>query len=186
MVPTSRSTSAWVRARKPPASRSIALATFSSNISQTQGSDITLRYNLETEKFQVAAAGGYTWVDRQTLSNNRTAIGSVSVVHKPTGISFTMSAGTRDTAGNYRYFKLGYKYGHSRIGPFSVSVDYYAANNMASPGSRSESYGFGLLQRFSNPRLEGYLGLRRYDFTDSSPFNYLTAYSVLAGARWKF
>lgn len=157
-----------------------------SDISQTKDSDITLRYDLETDRFRLQAAGGYTWIDRQTLSNNRTGIGSFSIEHKPTGLSFTMSAGTRDTAGNYRYFKLGYKAGHTRVGPFSVSLDYYGANNMVSAGSRSASYGFGLLQRFSNPRTEAYLGLRHYEFSDLSGLKYSNAQSVLIGARWKF
>ena len=152
----------------------------------TKDSDITLRFDRDGRMFRIIAAGGYTWIDRQTLANNRTFVGSFSIEHKLTGISFTSSSGTRDTAGNYRYFKLGYKSELPRIGPFSVSVDYYAANNMVSGGSRSESYGFGILQRFSNPRIETYLGLRTYRFADTSPVSYQDATSVLVGIRWKF
>ena len=152
----------------------------------TKDSDITLRYDHDGRRFKVTAAGGYTWVDRQTLVNNRTAMGSVSIEHKASGVSFTMSSGMRDTAGNYRYFKLGYRAGISRVGPFSVSLDYYGANNMVSSGSRSESYGFGIIQRFSNPRVEAYAGIRSYGFTDLSSLDYQDAYSVLVGTRWKF
>jgi hypothetical protein len=157
-----------------------------SNAVSTKDSDITLRYDRDGPRFRIAAAGGYTWIDRQTFANNRTAIGSLSIEHKATGISFTTSSGKRDTAGNYRYFKLGFKSGHTRIGPFSISADYYAANNMVSGGSRSESYGLGILQKFANPRMEAYLGLRSYQFVDTSPIRYQDAYSVLIGARWKF
>lgn len=152
----------------------------------TKDSDVTLRYDRDGARFKVTAAAGYAWVDRKTLVNNRTAMGSLSIEHKTSGLSFTMSSGKRDTAGNYRYFKLGYRAGISRVGPFSVSFDYYAANNMVSSGSRSESYGFGIIQRFSNPRLEAYAGLRSYGFTDLSPVRYQDAYSVLIGTRWKF
>lgn len=152
----------------------------------TKDSDITLRYDHDGPLFTVTAAGGYTWIDRQTLANNRTTIASVSVKHKPTGISLSVSGGNRDTAGSYRYFKLAYKVTIPRVGPASVSVDYYAANDMTIAGSRSNSYGFGMLQRFSNPRLEGYLGLRKYEFADPTPVRYLDAYSALIGLRWKF
>lgn len=152
----------------------------------SKDSDITLRYDLDGARFRISGAGGYTWIDRKTLSNNRTVVGSLSIEHKATGISFTTSSGKRDTAGNYRYFKLGYKAELPRIGPFSVSVDYYAANNMVSGGSRSESYGMGILQRFANPRIEAYLGLRSYRFSDVTSVRYQDARSVLAGARWKF
>jgi len=153
---------------------------------QTKDSDITLRYDRDGPNFKISAAGGYTWIDRQTLENNRTFVGSLSIEHKRTGISFTTSSGKRDTTGNYRYFKLGYKSGHNRIGPFSISVDYYGANNMVTVGSRSQSYGLGILQRFASPRIEAYLGLRNYSFTDVSPVSYQDAYSVLVGTRWKF
>lgn len=152
----------------------------------TKNSDVTIRYDHDGRLFKIAAAGGFAWIDRKNLANNRTGMGSLSVEHKATGISFTMSSGTRDTAGNYRYFKLGYKAGASRFGPFSVSVDYYGGNNMVSGGSRSESYGLGILQKFANPRIEAYMGLRSYQFTDTSPIGYQDAYSVLIGTRWKF
>lgn len=166
-------------------SASIGQEVASKNI-ENKSSDITLRYDYDGRLFLIAAAGGYTWVNRKKLANNRTAIGSLSIEHKATGISFTASSGKRDTAGNYRYFKLGYKSGHSRIGPLSVSVDYYAANNMVSGGSRSESYGLGILQKLANPRIEAYLGLRSYRFSDTSRIRYQDAYSVMFGTRWKF
>lgn len=157
-----------------------------SDTAETKDSDITVRYDRDLPNFRITAAGGYTWINRKTFANNRTVVGSVSIEHKSTGISFTSSSGKRDTAGNYRYFKLGYKAELPRLGPFSVSVDYYGANNMVSGGSRSESYGFGILQRFSNPRIEAYLGVRTYRFSDATPVRYQDAYSVMFGTRWKF
>ncbi len=148
--------------------------------------DIAIRFDRDLENFRIAAAGGYIWTDRETVGNNRTVVASISVEHKATGISLTTSTGSRDTQGSYRYIKLGYKAEFPRLGPFSLSVDYYAANDMVSGGSRSQSYGIGVLKRFSNPRLEAYLGLRTYSFSDTSPIRYRDAYSVLVGSRWKF
>jgi hypothetical protein len=156
------------------------------NFVQTQDSDAVIRYDGDFPKFKIVAAGGYTWINRKVSTNNRTVVGSFSIEHKPTGISFTTSSGTRNTQGSYRYFKLGYRAVFPRLGPFSISVDYYGANNMVTGGSRSESYGLGVHKRFSNPRLEAYLGLRTYRFTDPSPVRYRDADSVLVGARWKF
>ena len=156
-----------------------------SNYIKTQDSDVVLRYDADFPKFTIAAAGGYTWINRKTAANDRTIIGSFSIEHKATGISFTTSSGTRNTQGNYRYFKLGYKAEFPRTGPFSVSVDYYGANNMAIDGSRSESFGVGILKRLSNPRIEAYLGLRTYRFTEPSA-RYQDASSAMFGARWKF
>ena len=157
-----------------------------SNFVQTQDSDAVIRYDGDFARFRIIAAGGYTWINRKTAANNRTVVGSFSIEHKATGISFTTSSGSRNTQGSYRYFKLGYKAELPRLGPFSISIDYYGANNMVSGGSRSESYGMGILQRFSNPRVEAYLGVRTYRFTDPSPVRYRDADSVLVGARWKF
>lgn len=156
------------------------------DVAQTQDSDITLRYSHDGRLFRVSAAGGYTWINRKVLENNRTFVGSFSIEHKATGISFTTSSGSRDTTGSYRYFKLGYKAQLPRVGPFSVSVDYYGGSHMVTGGSRSESYGFGILQRFANPRIEAYLGLRSYKYSDPSPVRYQKAHSVFFGGRWKF
>ncbi|PCH75353.1 MAG: porin [Rhodobacteraceae bacterium] len=157
-----------------------------SNLAQTQDSDAVIRYDRDFDRFRIIAAGGYTWINRKTAANNRTVVGSFSIEHKATGLSFTTSSGSRNTQGSYRYFKLGYKAELPRVGPFSISIDYYGANNMVIGGSRSESYGMGILQRFSNPRVEAYLGVRTYRFTDPSPVRYQDADSVLVGARWKF
>jgi len=153
---------------------------------KSQDSDIAIRFDRDLENFRIAASGGVIWTDRKTLGNNRTVVASISVEHKATGISLTSSTGSRDTQGSYQYIKLGYKANFPRLGPFSLSVDYYAANDMVSGGARSKSYGIGVLKRFSNPRLEAYLGLRTYSFSDTSPIRYRDAYSVLAGSRWKF
>jgi len=157
-----------------------------SGAQKTKDSDIAIRFDRDLENFRIAAAAGYIWTDRETLGNNKTVVASFSVEHKATGISLTSSTGSRDTTGNYRYIKLGYKANFPRLGPFSLSVDYYAGNDMVSGGSRSQSYGVGILKRFSNPRIEAYLGLRSYSFSDTSPTRYQDAYSVLAGSRWKF
>jgi porin-like protein len=157
-----------------------------SNVSDSKDSDLTIRYELDSRRFHIRGAAGYTWINRQTARNNRTGISSFSVKHKQSGIILSVSSGTRDTQGNYRYFKLSRDVVLPRIGPLSVSVDYYAANHMVTGGSRSESYGIGIIQRFSEQRLETYLGLREYKYSDQTPIAYRKARSLLVGARWKF
>ncbi len=157
-----------------------------SNVGQSTDSDITIRYELDAPRFHIRGAAGFTWINRDTARNNRTGISSVSIKHKPSGLILSVSSGTRDTQGNYRYFKLSRDVVLPRIGPLSVSLDYYGANHMVTGGSRSESYGIGFIQRFSKQRVETYLGLRRYKFSDRTGIQYQPARSVLLGARWKF
>ena len=153
---------------------------------ETDDSDVSVRFSRDWPLFKVVAAGAYTWKNSQNRRSNQTVIGSVSVLHKPTGISFSTSSGKRDTTGSYQFFKLGYEANFMRVGPSSISLDYYGASNMISDGSKSESVGFGVIQKFSNPRLEGYFSLRSYEYADLTPVDYENAYSFLIGARWKF
>ncbi|MEY8838847.1 porin, partial [Cribrihabitans sp. XS_ASV171] len=158
-----------------------------STVADTIDSDIALRYSHEGAHFKLEAQGSYIWVDRRAGGrNNRTAIASVSAEHKPSGLILSVSTGTRDIAGSYHYVKLSYDPVIPRIGPLSVSVDYYSGRDMVSVGSRSEAWGVGLIQSYEKLKLESYLGVRHYAYEDSSVFDYQNAVSVLLGARWRF
>ena len=157
-----------------------------SQVSDDMTSDITVRYDRDGRYFQISAAGGYSWINRKTFDNNRTAIASASVIHKPSGLNLTVSSGTRDTTGSYRYVKLSYRADILRIGATTVSIDRYEATDMITDGARSESYGLSFIQRLANPRIEAYLAVRSYAYEDLTPLRYRDARSVLIGVRWKF
>ena len=52
-------------------------------------------------------------------------------------------------------------------------------------GARSAAYGIGVVQRFDQINLDGYLGLRNYSLSEPAQA-YLDSSSLYFGARWKF
>jgi len=152
----------------------------------TKDYDLALRYAKELGDFKVRGALAYAWSERETLANTQSTIGSLSVLHSPTGFSATLAAGSRDVSGEYGYIKLGYRDDFFAFGETAMSIDYYDGRDMVSAGSSSGSIGAGVVQKIDKLDLEAYLGYRMYEYSDTSGTTYQDANSILFGARWKF
>ena len=148
--------------------------------------DVTARYSNENAgAFAVSAALGYGWED-DGGARSEAVNGSVSVLHKDTGLSFTAAAGDRDTAGTYGYAKLGYTTDLIAAGATAFGVDYYNGDDTATAGSEARSWGFAAVQSFDSANIDAHLGYREYSYADGSATSYQDSASILAGASLKF
>jgi hypothetical protein len=144
--------------------------------------DIGLVWSGTQGDFELAAAAGYAWDDGDT-TNERYA-GSFSMLHTPTGLNLSLSAGADPDGGSYGYAKAGWKGELIAPGPSAFSIDYYDGDDLATDNSSSEAFGLSAVQTFTDLDLEVYLGYRSYSYDDAA--SYQDADSFLFGARYKF
>ena len=145
---------------------------------------IALRYNGEFGDVKVKGAIGYSEAKLAAGVRRNDTIGSLSLLHS-SGFNVTVAAGDRKQSGNYYYGKLGYQHDWFSVGKTALSIDYYRGNDRSSVGAKSTSYSVGIVQSFDDARIEAYLGLTKYELTETSA-SYLDASSVLFGMRWKY
>jgi hypothetical protein len=132
--------------------------------------------------FELAAAAGYAWEDGDTTTERYA--GSFSMLHTPTGLNLSLSAGGDPDTGTYGYAKAGWKGDLIAPGPTAFSIDYYDGSDLAVDDSSSEAFGLSAVQTFTEIDLEVYLGYRAYSYDDTA--SYQDADSFLFGARYKF
>lgn len=143
-----------------------------------------LRYSGEIGATKIKGAIGYSHTDLTTGGQQDSTVGSVSLLHA-SGFNVTVATGRRNQKGSYYYGKLGYQRDWFGVGKTALSIDYYRGHDRSSSGSRSASYGLGVVQHFEDAHIEAYLGLRNYELTETSA-SYLDASTTIFGMRWKF
>ena len=124
--------------------------------------------------------------------------GSASALHAPTGVNFTVSAGTADDGGGattddsrYWYAKLGLLRDFVAWGATAVSVDYYSGEDIfldedsGITSSTSDSWSLALVQMIDRANTELWLTYREYDYADNAA-SYEDGSAVFGGARFSF
>ena len=149
---------------------------------ETDYYDIGLTWSGTQGDMELAAAVGYAW-DAGETDSERYA-GSFSMLHTPTGLNLSLSAGADPDGGSYGYAKAGWKGDLIAPGPTAFSIDYYDGNDIANDDSSSEAFGLSAVQAFTEIDLELYMGYRAYSYDDTAA--YQDADSFLFGARYKF
>lgn len=144
--------------------------------------DIGLAWSGKQGNFELAAAAGYAWEEDDTTKKRYA--GSFSMLHAPTGLNLSLSAGADADGGTYGYGKAGWKGEVVAAGPTAVSIDYCGRNDLAADNSSSEAFGLSGVQTFTELDLEVYLGYRAYSYSDAT--SYRDADSFLVGARYTF
>jgi Gram-negative porin len=144
--------------------------------------DIGMVWSGTAGDFELAAAVGYAWEDGDRTTERYA--GSFSMLHAPTGLNLSLSAGGDPDGGTYGYAKAGWKGDLIAPGPSAFSVDYYDGNDLATDDSSSSAFGLSAVQSFTDLDLEMYLGYRAYSYDDTA--SYQEADSFLFGARYKF
>lgn len=83
--------------------------------------DVAATYSGEFSDFEVAAAVGYAWNDGTGID---LFSGSLSALHKPSGVSMTLAAGAEQNegSGDYGYAKLGYERDFFAMGSTAFSI----------------------------------------------------------------
>jgi hypothetical protein len=153
--------------------------------------DAALRYAGTLGTLELRAGIGYGWQeDAATLWS-----GSVSALHRPTGLSLTLAA-ARHAAddgvdGRYAYAKLGLERDLVAWGATAVSLDGYDGTDIfADPGSgitgsTSASWGVAVVQAIDRINPELWLTGRGYRTADDDA-RYDDGRAVFAGARFRF
>jgi hypothetical protein len=154
--------------------------------------DAALRYeNTFSETLEFGAGVGYYWQEDAA----KIVAGSASVLHAPTGLNLTLSAGNQNvddgTDGNYWYGKLGLLRQFVSWGDTAMSVDYYTGNDIYVDGdlgatsSTSDSWGIGLVQNVDRANTQLWLTWRDYDYSDDVN-DWQSGQAVFGGARFTF
>ncbi|APG47277.1 porin [Phaeobacter porticola] len=155
--------------------------------SDREAYDIAVRYtNDDLGDFTINGALGAVWNENGPGTKTRDIVASFAALHEPTGVSFAVAAGDRDTGGDYGFAKLGYTTNFLSVGATSFAVDYYDGSDMVTSGDNAESWGVAAVQNFDNLNLETYVAYRDYSYSDTSATSYQDSSSIMAGARWKF
>jgi hypothetical protein len=144
--------------------------------------DVGLTWSGTQGDMELAAAVGYAWDDGETDSERYA--GTFSMLHTPTGLNLSLSAGADPDGGSYAYAKAGWKGDLIAQGPTAFSIDYYDGSDIANDDSSSEAFGLSAVQTFTGIDLEVYLGYRAYSYDNT--LAYQDADSFLFGARYKF
>ena len=147
--------------------------------------DIAAVYSGDFDQFDLDGAIAYS---RNDGSDVDFLSGSISGLHKPTGISLTLASArefTEGTEGSYGYVKLGYEREFFEIGSTAFSVDYYFGNDIAAAGSDSESVGLAAVQNIDAYNLQLWALWRDYSYDDDGG-EYDDGQAVFGGALFKF
>ncbi|MDU9002284.1 hypothetical protein [Sedimentitalea todarodis] len=142
--------------------------------------DAALTYERDLGDYKFASGIGYSWKpDARVLS------GSMSGLHKASGLNLTVAVGGQDDGGDFSYVKLGLLRSYWAVGETALSIDFYQGNDIYSAGSRSRSVGLAFVQSFDRLNVQGFALLRRYSF-DARDADFLDSTAMMTGLRWVF
>ncbi len=147
--------------------------------------DIAATFAGELNEIDLGAAIAYSHnhgTDVDILS------GSISGLHKPTGISLTLAAAREfsdGVEGEYGYVKLGYEREFFAVGSTAFSIDYYFGHGIAAAGSDSNSIGLAAVQNIEDYNVQLWALWRDYEYADSDT-GYDNGQAVFGGAIFKF
>jgi hypothetical protein len=147
--------------------------------------DVAAVYELEgNETFGFGAAVAYSRPDDDTHQVN----GSISGLHKATGLNATFAAGGQDRPDGdplFLYAKLGWLADLTSLGSTAFAVDWYGGDDIATSGSDSMSVGLAAVQELEYYQTELYATVRWYDYDDGAA-NYDDGLAFLTGFRFSF
>ena len=116
--------------------------------------------------------------------------GSFSMLHTPSGLNLTLSAGMKDSSdgGNPSnlYGKIGYFAKFSDIGATAFGLDYTRSNNLPDGSFDGNSVSGAVVQHLENYGTEIYAQFRRYNLNSNDGPNLKAINGGTLGARVKF
>ena len=148
--------------------------------------DMALIYQGERGEFSTQGSFGGSINKKDAEPTQQEIVGSFSVLHKPTGLNFTVSGGHRDPGGRGVYTKLGYIADWIQIGRTALSMDYLYSKDVFAPDTVSHAWGIGIVQNISAAQMDLYLGYRNYSVSDASAISYENLQAIQFGTRWRF
>lgn len=149
--------------------------------------DAALRWNRETGALTLASGIGVNWVEAPAgEDSSRYVSGSVSALHRATGLNATLAGGTNIGAdGDFWYGKLGLIRSPFKVGPTAVSVDYGYGNRFAGQDGQFDSWSVAAVQTWDRAGLDLFAVYRLQGF-GADGASYDDGRLWFAGARWRF
>jgi len=94
--------------------------------------DAALRWTGDLGEIAMRSAIGYQWIDNPDGNLTERLAGSVSLLHKPTGLNLALSAGDEIDGPNYYWARAGWRIDGLAAGTTSLSIDYYNGSDFLS------------------------------------------------------
>ena len=148
--------------------------------------DVAIRWLGDVGDVAVRSALGYQWIDNPNAANAERVAGSVTALHTPTGLNFSLSSGRRIDGAKYYWMRAGWRFDVIEAGTTSLSVDYYNGSDFLTDGAESENHGLYLVQTIDAASLDLYAGWRRFTYGDRTGISYQDADGFLVGCRFAF
>ena len=147
--------------------------------------DIAARYSGELGDIKVGGALGYNVTEETGKDDVENVMGSVAILHKPSGINGALSVGSVIDGGDYYYLKAGWIGDLIAVGSTAFAVEYFDSSDIGVTDGGGTSWGLMAVQKLDDHATEVYLGYREYEITQVGT-DYQDAKSVFLGGRWKF
>lgn len=148
--------------------------------------DAALRYAGDLGDVALEGAIAYS----NDNNDDKLVNGSVSALHKTSGLNLTFAAGEQQdaTEGMFYYIKGGWQTkAITPLGKTAFAIDYYDGEDIGRVGTESMSYGIAVVQRIDKVGTELYGGARVYEVDEPGlGVNFDDVYAFLIGARIKF
>ena len=154
--------------------------------SNQQDIDASVFYESDGPKFKLQAAAGQSISKLDGEETRADTIGSISVLHKATGLNATFATGARLGQGSYVYFKLGYIAQLLPYGQTAFAVDFQNSENIVNENTSGNAWGLAAVQTIDDLNTEVFLGYRNFRFSENSVIRYRDVNAVFFGARWRF
>lgn len=187
-------------------SPTIAGFVFSADWGEDDDWAVALRYAGEFGQFRVAAGIGYhegKILDTDNITaflggenavfDHEEVVGSISVLHQPTGLFLTAAAGSREwdnlpnsifqiLGDKYYYLKAGIVQRWNALGDTAIYGEYYKISDVGLEfagvtaaindryNEEAETFGVGIVQHIDAAAMELYLAYRRYQADDITDF----------------
>lgn len=160
--------------------------TFAADVISNARWSAAVRWSGQLPDWRMAAAAGYTdpGGDSEFLVD-----GSASVLHQPTGLGLTLSAGTQEFAdrddGLNLYLKLGWQRDLFAFGRTAMSVDFGRTADRRVEGDEADTVGLFVVQNISDFGMEVYGGYRFHSL-DRDGADFDDIHVLALGTRVRF
>jgi predicted porin len=168
--------------------------------------DIALRFAKEFNSVKVAAAIAYAddqtadadsvivndgGIERELGGQYTQVIGSVAVMHVPTGLFANFAAGEReyddtDVTGSFWFVQAGIERKWLPYGTTTVYGEYAKYEDVVTEGTSADMWGLGIVQHFDSAAVDLYAQARFYDIDDELALDADEMSTIMVGSRIQF
>ena len=150
----------------------------------TDAWDLALRYANEFGPIRLAAGIGYTTVDNDEDADFANLMGSVALMHTPTGLNVAFGAGKElEGATDRQFWHLEGGINQNFFGPGNTSIYGEYGEYENTTADDAVMWGVGIVQNFDSAATELYLAYRNWEDSDIGDGD---VQQIIGGMRIKF